>query len=274
MAENTPIGWCDDTFNPWRGCKKISAGCKNCYAAAGARRFPKVLGVWGKDGTRVLPVESGWEDLWAWDRKARREGRRRRIFSGSYCDVFEDRPDLAEPRQQLLAVIDRTTHLDWLLLTKRPENVLPLLHQCVAQVYAEHAAGAVFAERWLNDTPPRNVWLGVTVEDHKDGLPRIDILRQIPAIVRFLSCEPLLEDLGTLDLTGIDWVIVGGESGPNRRPMELAWLESIVRQCQAAAIPCFVKQDVGRTQGEQGRIPDELWSIKEFPQVEPCPRMI
>jgi protein gp37 len=243
MAETT-IAWCRYTFNPWRGCDKISAGCKNCYAAAGAKRFPLTLGVWGKDGTRVLPVESTWEDPRAWDRKARREGKRERVFSGSYCDVFEDRSDLIAPRQRLFDLIDQTPNLDWLLLTKRPQNIIslaPLLGQ-------------------------PNVWLGVTVEDRKAGLPRMDVLRQLPATVRFLSCEPLLEDLERLDLDGISWVIIGGESGPNRRPMDLAWLESVVRQCLGADIPCFVKQDSDRLPEQQGRIPDELWAIKGFPQ--------
>jgi protein gp37 len=248
MATETNIAWCDHTFNPWRGCAKVSPGCGHCYADALSKINPAVLGVWGDRGTRPVAVEDRWKEPAKWDRLARRAGERRRVFCASMADVFEDRPELAAPRDRLFRLIDSTRGLDWLLLTKHAENIARML-----------PAGP----------PARNVWLGVSVEDRRHGLPRIDVLRQAPAALRFLSCEPLLEDLGALDLAGIAWVIVGGESGPRRREMDLAWLQSIVRQCGAAGVPCFVKQDNGRGPGEQGRIPDDLWAIKQFPAQRP-----
>jgi protein gp37 len=146
-------------------------------------------------------------------------GERHRVFCNSLADVFEDRPDLSAPRHRLWRLILDTRHsLDWLLLTKRPENfnMIPLS---------------------LADS----VWLGVSVEDRKNK-HRIDILRQTPAALRFLSLEPLLEDLGELDLTGISWCIIGGESGPGARRCDVDWIRKIVWQCQAASIPVFVKQ--------------------------------
>jgi protein gp37 len=247
MGTVTAIKWCHHTFNPWRGCAKVSPGCTNCYAEALAKRFRGKHGAWGDGGTRVVAT-AAWGDPPNWNRAALAAGERRRVFCASMADVFEDRPELVAPRERLFRLIDVTRGLDWLLLTKRPENLARML-----------PAGP----------PACNVWLGVSVEDRRHGLPRIDVLRQVPAALRFLSCEPLLEDLGALDLAGLGWVIAGGESGPRRREMDLAWLLSIVGQCREAGVPCFVKQDAAPESGMQGAIPDDVWAVKEFPAQRP-----
>lgn len=184
-------------FNPWRGCTKVSRGCANCYAEAGSKRNPAVLGVWGDAGTRVIASESYWRLPLKWDRQAAKAGERRRVFCASLADVFEDRPELVSPRQRLFRLIGDTPYLDWLLLTKRPENVLRMTHDEWCPPVPGHVsqnAGDGHSWKW-----PSNVWLGVSVEDQQRADERIPILLQTPAAVRFLSCEPLL---GPLDLIG------------------------------------------------------------------------
>jgi protein gp37 len=271
VAENTKIEWCHSTFNPWRGCTRVSKGCVNCYAETLAHRNPKVLGVWGPQGTRVVASEHAWKEPVRWNKAAAAAGERHRVFCASLADVFEawegpmedsrgvqwylradgswttsdHYPDTIplsaeHVRARLFDLIEKTPHLDWLLLTKRPENV----------------AGAV-PETWRGGFPP-NVWIGTSVEDQETADRRIPELLRIPAAVRFLSCEPLL---GPVNLGGsfrwgvpvpcteldrndgrIHWVIVGGESGPGARPCNVAWLRGLVGQCKAAGCPVFVKQ--------------------------------
>lgn len=235
----------------------MSAGCAHCYAETLSGRNQKVLGKWGRDGTRVVAAETQWRMVNKWnadaaaaleeytrggweDRAAGFEGKaapppdRPRVFCASLADVFEGAdtmppaagPNVFKARNRLLELIEQTPALDWLLLTKRPENVLDMTGQ-------RWKAGGLGI--------PANVWIGTTVED-KAALGRIDTLRTIPAAVRFLSCEPLLEDLGKLNLDGIHWVIVGGESGGGARPFALEWARSIVKQCKAAKVPVFMKQ--------------------------------
>jgi protein gp37 len=220
-VKDSKISWTHHTFNPWRGCSRVSPGCVNCYAETMSHRNPAVLGEWGPNGTRVVASESMWRQPVKWDREAREAGQRRRVFCASMADVFEDRPDLIDPRRRLFKLVRATPNLDWLLLTKRPENVSRLIR----------------GGEWPN------VWLGTSVEDRK-RLWRLDELRaarqQVP--VRFVSAEPLLEDLGEVDLTGINWLIVGGESGPDFRPMDHAWARSLLRQCREAGVAFFFKQ--------------------------------
>lgn len=248
MAETTKIQWAHATFNPWRGCQKVSPGCQNCYAETQARRNPRVLGEWGPEGERVIASETYWKLPLKWDREAQAAGERRRVFCASLADFAEVRPELVAPRQRLFELIGVTEHLDWLLLTKRPEVALenwPL--------WAGMAMGARLKAGLLNKAfglVIPNVWLGVSVEDQaRKG--RIDILRQIPAAVRFLSLEPLLEDLGELDLSGIHWVIIGGESGPKARPNRLEWDRSLIAQCRGAGVSCFEKQLGARPEEER-----------------------
>ena len=266
MAE-TKIEWADYTFNPWRGCAKVSPGCAHCYAETWSHRNPALLGEWGPGGQRVIAAESYWRQPLKWDRAARKAGERRRVFCASLADVFEDRPELDAPLARLLATIDDTQALDWLLLTKRPELFRKRLRAAIGQMPRRGTRGPFTGPRWnavdwlQGGEPsgrgyPPNVWLGVSVEDQQRAGERIPRLLEIPAAVRFLSCEPLLEPL---DLTKwlapaalplpeppgdplLDWVIVGGESGRKARRCNLAWIRSIRDQCQDAGVACFIKQ--------------------------------
>lgn len=238
MAE-TNIEWAHYTFNPWRGCTKISDGCKNCYAEKMSGRNHKVLGVWGKNGTRPIAAESYWKQLLKWNRDAEIAGERRRVFCGSLMDIFEGNDTMPlsaqkgvrQARKRLFHLIWYTPHLDWLLLTKRPELVNEIMF------------GAIGTSKGVEAFP--NVWLGTSVEN-KDQLERIWHLSRNPAAVHFVSIEPLLGDLGRirgyLDQLNNPLVIVGGESGPNARPMHPDWVRSIRDQCVAAGVPFFFKQ--------------------------------
>lgn len=287
MAETTGIKWCDATFNPWIGCQRVSPGCEHCYAetqanfhthwtlgADGARRRKEGarLPVWGPQAPRRVTSDSNWKQPMRWNRIAEKAGVRRRVFCASLADVFEDRRELDGPRARLWSLMEATPSLDWLTLTKRPQHVRTMV-----------PAG------WLSNPWPRNVWIGTTCEDQRRAEERLPHLLQIPAAVRFVSAEPLLEAvdfrpwlprlcdhcrerpaacLGVYeepanDLQyacntccghgnedghcdpipgGIDWLIVGGESGPGARPFDVAWARETVRACKAAAVPCFVKQ--------------------------------
>jgi len=289
MGTITEIAWTDHSWNCWRGCSKISQGCDFCYAEQMSTRNPAVLGEWGPDGTRVVAAESYWKLPHKWNRAAEAEGRRHRVFCLSLGDWLEDRPELIPVRARLLTTIAETPWLDWQLLTKRPEGWEDRIHEIT---YTEDKTAADLAWDWLLGTPPPNVWVGASTENQEMADLRIPLLLQIPAAVRFVSAEPLLGPVTILREwrglghrfaeqadggpcccgrpsayhTGIDWLIVGGESGPNRRPVEIDWIASLVRQCSNAGIAAFVKQDGHARPGQQGRIPDELW-IKEFPRV-------
>lgn len=235
MAKNTAIEWAHHTFNPWRGCTKVSPACDICYAEKNAVRNAAVFGLWGKYGTRVIASDKAWQQPVSWNRAAASANERHRVFCASLADVFEGEdtmPDASiQPvhaaRHCLGNLIRATESLDWLLLTKRPENIQRMIRGILG----------------FNDTVSPNVWLGTSVENRKHGIPRIDILREIPAARRFLSIEPLLEDLGEIDLTGIHWVIVGGESGGSKaRPMHPRWVRSVRDQCIAQGVAFFFKQ--------------------------------
>lgn len=246
MGERTGIAWTDHTFNPWRGCTKVSAGCANCYAATMSRRNPAVLGEWGPHGQRAMAAPSYWRLPAQWNKAAKRDGVRRRVFCASLADVFEDRPELDAPRRSLFAAIAATPNLDWLLLTKRPENIVRLWPgtSVTDPPMVEMGGSRVFA----------NLWLGVSVEDQATADARIPVLLDTPAALRFVSYEPALgpvdfrdhfgryREIGSDLLPGPDWVIVGGESGPQARPFDVAWARSVVGQCKAAGVACFVKQ--------------------------------
>jgi protein gp37 len=249
MGENSAIAWTDHTFNPVWGCTKVSAGCKNCYAEAQARRFG--FG-WGPTEVRLFGAKH-WNDPLRWNKAARAAGKRARVFCGSMCDVFEHRtgpvgPVLDEQRARLWKLIASTESLDWLLLTTRPENI-----------------GSSVVAPWSGDWPA-NVWLGCTVED-RAALPRTDVLRRIPARMRFVSCEPLLQDLGPVDLTGIDLMIAGCESGPKARPMEHEWAAGLWRQCLDADVRFFFKQAmVGGQLCHEPTLEGRAW--RELPRLD------
>jgi len=268
----TSIAWTDYTFNPWRGCTKVSPGCLNCYAEKMSARNPAVLGEWGPGGKRAIAAPSYWRLPAKWERAAQREGVRRRVFCASLADVFEDRPELVAPRARLFDTIASTPNLDWLLLTKRPENVIPLWPGATVP---DRPMIAINGHRVFP-----NVWLGTSAENQDTLVRRAWELLKIPAAIRFLSLEPLL---GHVDLDEpellckawrrgatigayLDWVIAGGESGPGRRPCEVEWFRSVREQCRASGTAFFMKQDGGPRPGTQGRIPDDLWAVKEFPR--------
>lgn len=269
--KDSKIEWTNHTFNPWVGCEKVSPGCANCYAEADMdkrRGFVR----WGKGQPRRRTSESNWKEPLKWNNEARGLKERPRVFCASLADVF----DLAVPdkwQDDLANLISRTPFLDWMLLTKRPENF----------------------KRWEKLVTFSNVWLGVSVEDQKRADERIPLLQMAPAKVRFLSIEPLLENIDIrkylphwacqscgekvfshgLDLenqlctpgcrskwaienghptTGqIGLVIVGGESGTKKRPFNVDWARSLREQCKAVGTPFFMKQ-IDKVQ----EIPDDL----------------
>lgn len=284
MAENSKIEWTTHTFNPWRGCTKVSAGCANCYAETLSGRNPKTLGVWGPNGTRVVASEAMWKEPVKWNKLAGLADRhnngpheRPRVFCASLADVFEGQDtmpetahlNIAAARQRLWYLIEQTPNLDWLLLTKRPQNV-------------PHMTWPKWHKQW-----PSNVWLGTSVENQAAADERIPHLLRTSAAMRFLSCEPLLEkvylrkavssvasgpipewDGREARMDGLHWVIVGCESGPRRRPMNLEWAESLVDQCRSAGVAVFVKQlEVnGKVSGDIEMFPESL-RIREFPNA-------
>lgn len=251
MGESTAIAWTDHTFNPWWGCTRVSPGCEHCYAETFAKRTGN--NVWGKNANRRFFGEKHWNEPHRWNAKAERDGVRRKVFCASMADVFEDRPELAEHRRNLFDTIDNTPWLDWQLLTKRPENVLRLVD------------GWIVSPDYPNDWPA-NVWIGTTVEDQKRADERIPHLARIPAAVRFLSCEPLLGYVDLLNhVEAVDWIIVGGESGPNHRPLSLDNARMLQQQAALWDVPFFFKQVGGRTPTAGG---DQLdgETYKQFPR--------
>jgi protein gp37 len=213
MAEKTIIAWTGQTWNPWRGCTKVSPGCKNCYMFTAQERY-------GKDPSQVVRTKT-WGDPLRWQKAAAAAGRSELVFTCSWSDWFH--VDADPWRGEAWSIVRRCPNLTFQILTKRADRI-----------------AANLPPDWGQGYP--NVWLGVSVENRKHGLPRIDHLRPIPAAVRFLSVEPLLEDLGAVNLDRVDWVIVGGESGPGFRPMEHDWARSLRGQCQAAGVAYFFKQ--------------------------------
>lgn len=226
MAKNSHIEWTHHTFNPWWGCTKVSAACDNCYADLWARRLGRKL--WGRDASRRFFSDSHWKEPLRWNREAQNNNQRARVFCASMADVFERRADLNAPRERLWQLIVDTPYLDWLLLTKRPQNITRY---------------APWTTNW-----PINVWLGTSVENQQIAEKRLPFLLAIPSVVRFLSCEPLL---GMIDLKEwfnrsglhpIDWIIAGGESGGHSRPMHPDWALGLLNQCLEFDVPFHFKQ--------------------------------
>lgn len=258
MSANSAIEWTDHTFNPWWGCVKVSPGCEHCYAETISSRYGHRS--WGPARTtkRRTFGETHWHEPLRWNAAAEREGVRKRVFCASMADVFEGHPDVVDARQQLWTLIEATPWLDWLLLTKRPENIKLF----------------VPTSWWSNPQP--NVWYGTSLEDVQRAKDRIPQLAEVPAAVRFLSCEPLLGPLEKLDLSAIHWVIVGGESGWGARRMDPDWARSIHAQCRDAGVAFFFKQAGTVLAGEWGmggkgghdlrRMPADL-RVRDYPAV-------
>jgi len=331
MGETTGIAWCDHTHNIVWGCaekfetvddiESMDPACRNCYARAFAKRVGQ--DVWGPDKPRRVFGDDYWRAPLRWDKAAERypdqclkcsarlcmaaqrqsgthvcpsqrdeRGKfdpsvpacggevalnvRPRVFCSSMADVFEDHPEVARQRERLWPLIDKTPHVDWLLLTKRPENMLAF-------------APEAWRERW-----PANVWPGTTVANQDLANLRIPLLQRVPARVRFLSVEPMLErimledDDGASWLTGeiaeechwhgIDWVICGGESGGKARPFDLDWARSLRDQCASAGVPYFMKQMGEKWAHESGTWHDDshggspaFWPedlrVRQFPEA-------
>lgn len=325
MAENSKIEWTHHTFNPWIGCTKVHTGCAHCYAEEMMdHRYGKAK--WGPQGTRVRTSDANWRKPLAWDRAAAKAGERHRVFCASLADVFEDWKGpivdsrgetlhrgkdwgsskayitthlqigksvvtLDDLRRDLFRLIDATPNLDWLLLTKRPENVLRMWPHRAGPWIKD---GKACVESWRRD----NVWIGTSVSDQMTAESIVPAMADIRPLVpvMFLSAEPLVGDLGAefvrrtlcqqcddglVDVTGdggldffgpncqhcdgtghfINWLIVGGESGIGRRPMDLAWARSLRDQCEESGVPFFIKQ-IDKVQ----EIPDDLM-VRQFPAV-------
>jgi protein gp37 len=257
MGENSKIEWCTHTFNPWVGCTKVSPACDLCYAETWSRRTGQPE-LW--KGARRRTTSANWNEPRKWNAAAAKLGIRAKVFCASLADVWDNQVP-AEWRRDLFDLIHETPQLDWLLLTKRPQNIEKMLLPATGE-----------AELW----PWPNVWLGTTVENQEEAERRIPKLLAVPARVHFLSCEPLL---GPLDLTrvahyypatrdftdswtGLDnaltgfratkaggwhgskigWVIAGGESGGKARPMHPDWARDLRDQCAAAGVPFLFKQ--------------------------------
>ncbi len=252
MAKNSKILWVNTinedgtvspghTFNPWIGCTKVSPGCANCYAETQNKRFNWVKG-WGKGAPRKRTSKKNWNKVLQWDKQAEATGVRTKVFCASLADVFDNEVP-AEWRKDLGKLIKATPNLDWLVLTKRPENMYAMFVEDFEWTDI-HGVGVYL---------PDNVWLGVTVENQEMVEKRIPLLLQMHAKVSWLSCEPLL---GELELgfwlhpgvgihagrNRINWVIAGGESGNNARPMHPDWVRSLRDQCIETNTPYFVKQ--------------------------------
>jgi protein gp37 len=223
MAKDSGIEWTHHTFNPWWGCVKVSPACAHCYAESWAKRVG--MDLWGGKAPRRFFSEKHWRDPLRWNEEADHRGERARVFCASMADVFEPRSELDPWRDRLWALIERTPHLDWLLLTKRPGNI--------KHVYP-----------WAH-SPRDNVWLGTTAETQKWADIRIERLLSADARVRFLSCEPLLSSVDLsrwLANKQMDWVIAGGESGGQARPTHPNWIRALRDQCREAQVPFHFKQ--------------------------------
>lgn len=307
MGKFSPIGWTDHTWNGWIGCQKISPGCQFCYAEHETfvrRERSHGRELWGPQGTRHRTSEEYWKQPLRWNNEVWWECRscgwrgrldsntgcpvcgesafksaRQRVFCMSLADVLEDRPELVPWRNDLFNLIDQTPNLDWLLLSKRIDMVSYLL-----------------PFTWFDGEWPANVWMGISVEDKRRGNERIPYLLRCPAPVRFLSIEPMLEPIDLYHIhndftyydvlgksrfdygidglgvsapmpSGVDWVIVGGESGKKCRPFNWDWARTIRSQCATHDIPFFMKQGGGYPDKC-----DDLESIPEDLRVREWPR--
>lgn len=276
MGKDSNIEWTDHTFNPWWGCEKVSPACDRCYAETFANRLGKK--VWGKDAGRRFFGDKHWNEPLKWEIAAIKAGKPAMVFCASMADVLEAREDLRPHRERLWRLIEATPHLTWLLLTKRPENYQTML-----------------PAEWLA-RPRENVWIGTTVENQRRAEERIACLVSVPAVVRWLSVEPMLEEINLADdfrmatitiedkpfvdekgigypakcvevAPLIHWVIVGGESGWGARSLDLAWARNLLSQCKAAGVAYFMKQLGGAIDKRHdiNLFPEDL-RVREFPK--------
>lgn len=224
MGEKTNIAWCDKTWSPWIGCTQISDGCKNCYAKAIANRFYEDV-KWGKKYRRNS--KSYWEKPIAWNKRCQKLGIRERVFP-SMCDPFDEKVS-QDWFEDFVDLIKQTPNLDWILLTKRPENIDKMIYD------SDILGGGDYIS---------NIWIGITCENQKAVNERLPILLNIPASHKFISCEPLLEEISLGVFTVIDEVYVGCESGADARPMRKEWADKIKMDCEENGVKYFLKQEM------------------------------
>jgi protein gp37 len=234
MAEKTTISWTEHTWNPWVGCTKISPGCKNCYMFRDRERFHL-------DPRQAVRTKT-WKDPQRWQKAAEAAGRQEQVFTCSWSDWFHQ--DADDWRPEAWEVVRHCPNLIFQILTKRPERI------------REHLPGD-----WGAGYP--NVWLGVSIESNAYTW-RADLLREVDASVRFISAEPLLEPLDKLSLDGIDWLIVGGESGDDFRPMDHQWARDLLAKARLAGTAFYFKQSAA-PKSEMG-IELDGQTIREYPQ--------
>ena len=249
MGEKTGISWCDSTFNPWIGCQKISPGCDHCYAEyLMDHRLGRVE--WGPHGERKRTSEANWRKPRQWAKAARDTRKRPRVFCSSLADVWDNQVPV-EWRTDLFHLIWETPEMDWLLLTKRPENIMKMLPLAIGEL-----------ELW----PWPNVWLGTTCEDQEHYDRRWPILRSVPAAVRFVSYEPAIGPLNLFKCPIVEpfpnWLICGGESVQGKqeaRYMEPSWAAEVKRDCEEVGTAFFMKQ-----MSSDAQIPADLM-VRQFP---------
>lgn len=259
MGLETKISWTDHTFNIAWGCVKVSDGCKNCYADNLAVRYG--FTVWGPKAKRRTFGEKHWNEPRNWNAAAERDGVRRRVFCSSMCDVFEDHPTIDAERAKLWPLIRECPWLDWQILTKRAARIASQL-----------------PDDWGDGYP--NVWLGTSVESNSatevvDGrrrmvIERIADLRRVPARLRFISYEPAIGPLAPVDLSGIHWLIYGGESGKDRREHDPQWARDIRAECERQGVAFFYKQSSAYKSETQITLDGKI--IRAMPEKVALPR--
>ncbi len=268
MGQQTEILWADSTWNPWWGCTKISEGCAHCYADSFSHRLG--LKIWGQDADRRFFGDKHWAELIKWDTAAKKAGVMRSVFCGSMCDIFEDRPDLVDPRMTVLDFADPLENLLFLFLTKRPQNAIAML-----------------PKRWAKQWP-RNVMIGTTIENQPRLIERMEAIKRLrqefPGISVFASCEPLLSGLDWKDgynsyLELLDWVVAGGESGAGARPCHPNWARKLrddcadrTDMCRPWPLPFLWKQWGGLHPKSNGRLIDGK-EHAQFPRLSYGPQL-
>jgi protein gp37 len=246
MGENTNIEWCDSSFNPWWGCEEVSPACDKCYARSWAHRLG-MDGLW--EGERRFFGDAHWREPLKWARQAK--GRRPRVFCASMADVFDNHPAVTGSRLRLWQLIEQTPELDWLLLTKRIGNAKRMLPM-----------------HWLKHMP-RHVWLGISAVTQEEAERDIWKLVEIPAAVRFISFEPLLEPI-VIGLDAINWIVVGGESGGRARPMQPDWARVLLASARRSNAAFFMKQGSQANWSDFKNFdsfPEDL-RVREWPEVD------
>lgn len=285
MSDTTRIEWAHATFNPWIGCTKVSEGCARCYAETLDRnRYSKTMdggtkenpiSHWGKGAPRHRT--KGWNRPLQWNAECEvHPGYPHRVFP-SLCDWLDEEVPI-EWLADFLQLIHDTPALTWLLLTKRPENFIRIVKAAMSVKANDSSKDKMInmVGAWGNGLPPKNVWMGVSIENQKRADERIPRLLNLPAVTRFLSVEPLLSQVNLSNailpardagcFNHVDWVIVGAESGSGRRDCGVDAILKVADECVKNCVPVFVKQDCAQKDGQQGRIPDSYWKLKQIPK--------